>query len=140
MNSIIEKRLKFNKAFNLPISEKPISISLERSDLQFKMMQEELNEYKTAQKREAKSVTEIADALIDMQEILLGMFAEHGMIHKVEELYNEVHKSNMSKLDTNGKPLINGENGVLDETRPIGKVIKSKNFVEPNFARILFLK
>jgi hypothetical protein len=43
----------------------------------------------------------------------------------------------MSKLDDNGKPLINGENGVFDETRPIGKVIKSKNFSEPNFSDIL---
>jgi predicted HAD superfamily Cof-like phosphohydrolase len=132
MNEIIEKRLKFNKAFNLPIATKPTSITHTRAKLQFEMMQEELNEY-----AEAESLTDVADALIDMQEILLGMFAEHGMLGKFKELYNEVHKSNMSKLDDNGKPLINGENGVFDETRPIGKVIKSKNFSEPNFSDIL---
>ncbi|AKG94219.1 nucleotide pyrophosphohydrolase [Polaribacter phage P12002L] len=132
MKNIIEKRLKFNKSFNLPLADKPTLISPERADLQFKMMKEELLEYK-----DAKTLNKTTDALIDMQEILLGMFAEHGMIHKIEELYNEVHVSNMSKLDENGKPLINGENGVFDITRPIGKVIKSKNFVEPNFNKIL---
>ncbi|WP_439132964.1 hypothetical protein [Polaribacter sp.] len=137
IDNIILKRLRFNKAFNLPVSEKPTSISLDRAELQFDMMKEELEEYQLAQSREKKSITEIADSLIDMQEILLGMFAEHGMIFKLEELYNEVHRSNMSKLDNNGKPLINGKNGVFDETRPLGKVIKSKNFSEPNFTEIL---
>ena len=132
MKKIIEKRLKFNKAFNLPTAEKPTSINHLRAKLQFEMMQEELNEY-----AEAETLTDVADALIDMQEILLGMFAEHGMLHKIEALYDEVHQSNMSKLDDNGKPLINGENGVFDDTRPIGKVIKSKNFIEPDFAYII---
>lgn len=132
MKNIIDKRLKFNKAFNLPLAEKPTLISPERTQLQFDMMQEELNEY-----YEAKTLTDVADALIDEFEILLGKFAEHGMIHKIEELYNEVHVSNMSKLDENGKPLINGKDGVFDTTRPIGKVVKSKNFVEPNFTKIL---
>lgn len=53
------------------------------------------------------------------------------------ELYNEVHKSNMSKLDENGKPIINGQNGVHDKTRPIGKVLKSPNFIEPDLESIL---
>lgn len=137
MKEIINKRLKFNKAFNLPVANKPTSINLERAKLQFEMMKEELEEYQLAQSRDKVSLIEVADSLIDMQEILLGMFAEHGMLYKIKELYNEVHRSNMSKLDDNGKPIINGENGVLDETRPLGKVIKSKNFSEPNFAEIL---
>ena len=135
MINIISKRLKFNKAFNLPLADKPTSISHLRAKLQFEMMQEELNEY-----AEAESLTDVADALIDMYELLLGMFAEHGMLDKIEALYDEVHQSNMSKLDDNGKPLINGENGVFDDTRPIGKVIKSKNFIEPNFTHILGVK
>lgn len=39
--------------------------------------------------------------------------------------------SNMSKLGEDGKPIINGQNGVLDETRPLGKVLKGKNFFPP---------
>lgn len=132
---IIEKRKNFNKAFNLPISDKPTLIGVDRVLLQFNMMKEELEEYYDAGMGFDRVLT--ADALIDMQEILLGMFAEHGMLDLIPELYNEVHDSNMSKLDDNGKPLINGENGVYDTTRPMGKVIKSKNFKEPNFAKIL---
>ena len=132
MNEIIKKRKKFNKAFSLPINDKPTSITHTRATLQYKMMLEELNEY-----RDAKTIVDVADALIDEFEILLGKFAENGMLDLVPLLYYEVHKSNMSKLDDNGNPLINGENGVYDETRPIGKVIKSKNFIEPDFAKIL---
>ena len=132
IKKIIEKRLKLNKAFNLPTAENPTTIENSRAKLQFDMMQEELNEY-----ADAECLTDVADALIDMQEILFGMFAEHGMLDKWAELYNEVHESNMSKLDNDGKPLINGENGVIDNTRPIGKVIKSSNFREPNFKEIL---
>lgn len=132
MIEIFKKRIKFNKAFNLPTASKPTTIQNDRAKLHFDMMQEELNEY-----AEAESLTDVADALIDMQEILFGMFAEHGLLNKWESLYNEVHNSNMSKLDDNGKPLINGENGVFDKTRPIGKVIKSSNFREPNFTEIL---
>lgn len=53
------------------------------------------------------------------------------------ELFNEVHESNMSKLDKQGKPIINGENGVFDKTRPMGKVLKSELFREPDLEKIL---
>lgn len=133
----ITLRKRFNKAFNLPIHHKPTTISWERSYLQYNMMLEELNEYQDAQIKFDKDLIDVTDALVDMQEILFGMFAEHGLLDKWHELYIEVHNSNMSKLDDNGKPLINGVNCEIDPTRPIGKVLKSKNFVEPNFKRIL---
>jgi hypothetical protein len=43
----------------------------------------------------------------------------------------------MSKLDENGNPIINGENGIYDETRPFGKVLKSKNYFSPNLEQVL---
>ena len=135
MKTIIDKRLKFNKAFNLPTATEPTEISEERVQLQYNMMLEELTEYK-----EANNIVERADALIDQFEILLGMFAEHGMLSRLTLLYDEVHRSNMSKLDDNGKPIINGENGVFYPTRPLGKVIKSKNFKEPEFGPVLTAK
>lgn len=55
----------------------------------------------------------------------------------IDELFLEVHKSNLSKLDINGNPLINGENGVLDKSKPLGKVLKSEFFKEPNLYEIL---
>ena len=135
MKNIIEKRLRFQKAFNLPVAKKPTLINHDRYKLQYDMMNEDLEEYKLA--CVDSDIIEVADALMDMQEVLLGMFAEHGMLHLHNQLYNEVHVSNMSKLDDNGKPIINGENGVFDKTRPIGKVLKSDNFVEPNISKIL---
>ena len=115
----------FNKAFNLPISEHPILIDKDRYRLQHNLMHEELTEYRDA--CEDKNLVEIADALTDMQEILYGMFAEHGMLDLHDQLYNEVHLSNMSKLNKDGKPLY----------RVDGKVIKSNLFVKPNIAKVL---
>ena len=137
VEEILNLRRKFNNAFNLPIAENPTLISSDRADLQFKMMQEELLEYRTAQERFKKDATEVADALVDMQEVLFGMFAEHGMLHLWADLYIEVHNSNMSKLDANGKPILNGENGFFNNTKPLGKVLKSEHFREPNFKEIL---
>lgn len=128
----VQLRKKFNKAFELPTANKPTQISKLRRRLQYKMMLEELNEYD-----EAYELTDTIDALIDMQEILFGMFAEHGLLDKWQDIYLEVHKSNMSKLDDNGKPLINGVNCERDPNRPIGKVLKSKNFVEPDFSKFI---
>lgn len=58
-------------------------------------------------------------------------------IKLILEAFDIVHASNMSKLDENGKPVINGENGVFDERKPVGKVLKSNLFVEPNFSELL---
>lgn len=53
------------------------------------------------------------------------------------EAFDIVHASNMSKLDENGKPVINGENGVFDERKPLKKVLKSNLFKEPDFSELL---
>lgn len=53
------------------------------------------------------------------------------------EAFDIVHASNMSKLDENGKPVINGENGVFDERKPLKKVLKSKLFRDPDFSELL---
>lgn len=123
LKEIIKKRKKFHKSFGLPISTKPQLITLQRRVLQYDMMAEELNEYLNSQ----KDLNETADALIDMFEILLGMFTEHGMIDIIPELYDEVNSSNMSKLSKDGKPIY----------REDGKVLKSSNYFKPNFNNIL---
>jgi hypothetical protein len=43
----------------------------------------------------------------------------------------------MSKLDKHGKPVINGQNGVYDNTRPMGKILKSNLFSEPNLKQFI---
>lgn len=123
LKEIIKKRKKFHKSFGLPISDEPQLITLQRRVLQYDMMAEELNEYLNSQ----KDLKETADSLIDMFEVLLGMFTEHGMIDIIPQLYNEVNKSNMSKLDENGNPIY----------RHDGKILKGKNYFKPDFTKIL---
>lgn len=121
----IGKRKKFNKAFNLPMSENPTLIDNHRYLLQHALMKEELTEYFEACLD--RNLVGVADALTDMQEILYGMFAEHGMLDLHNPLYDEVHRSNMSKLGSNGKPIY----------REDGKVMKGPNYHKPNIAKVL---
>lgn len=59
----------------------------------------------------------------------------HEIEDKLPQLFQEVHESNMSKLDENGKPIIN--DGILDPNKPIGKILKGKNYFEPRLKEIL---
>ena len=67
------------------------------------------------------------DALGDMLYILCGTIIAHGMQGKIEEVFDEIQKSNMSKLDNDGNPIY----------RDDGKVMKGPNYFKPNFSKIL---
>ena len=87
-------------------------------------MQEENEEYLTAAQN--KDIVEVADALGDMLYILCGTILTHGMQHKIEEVFDAIQESNMSKLDENGKPIY----------REDGKVLKGPNYFKPNIKEI----
>jgi predicted HAD superfamily Cof-like phosphohydrolase len=70
---------------------------------------------------------EIADALGDMLYILCGTILKHGLEYKIEAVFEEIQRSNMSKLDGHGKPIY----------REDGKVLKSDRYVKPDIAAIL---
>ena len=70
---------------------------------------------------------EIADALGDMLYILCGTIIEHGLQHKIEDVFDEIQRSNMSKLDHDGKPIY----------REDGKVMKGPNYFKPDFSKII---
>ena len=70
---------------------------------------------------------EIADAVGDMLYILCGTILEHNLQDKIEDIFNEIHRSNMSKLDSNGNPVF----------REDGKIIKGENFFPPNLKKVL---
>lgn len=59
----------------------------------------------------------------------------NGIYDILPQLFDEVHASNMSKLDENGKPIIN--DGIIDPRKPIGKVLKGSNYFEPKLKEIL---
>lgn len=125
----------FQKAFNSTFNETPTLLKDEDYVLRYNLLKEENEEYLAACRNNDE--VEILDALTDQLYIVLGTIVSHGMQHIIEKAFEEVHASNMSKLDENGKPIINGENGVFDETRPKGKILKSKNFFEPNLKQFL---
>jgi predicted HAD superfamily Cof-like phosphohydrolase len=87
-------------------------------------MQEENEEYLNAAKE--NDIVEVADALGDMLYILCGTILTHGMQHKIEEVFDAIQESNMSKLNKDGKPIY----------REDGKVLKGPNYFKPDIKNI----
>lgn len=115
---------EFHEAFNSVMNDSPTLVDRETFALRFKLLKEENEEYLDA--CFDGNLVEIADALGDQLYIVLGSIITHGLQHVIEEVFERIHQNNMSKL-VDGKPLINGVN-VFDDTRPIGKVLKPKNW------------
>jgi predicted HAD superfamily Cof-like phosphohydrolase len=125
----------FQIAFGQNVEPSPTLIDKEKAKLRYNLMKEENEEYLEAV--ENNDLVEIYDALVDQYYILCGTILEHGFQNIIEKGFEEVQRSNMSKLDEEGLPIINGEKGVFDKTRPLGKVLKSKNFQPPNLKQFL---
>jgi predicted HAD superfamily Cof-like phosphohydrolase len=126
MKKQLEAVALFHKTYNLGIShEVKAAISEQKKQLRYDLMKEENEEYfEAAQKND---IVEIADALGDMLYILCGTILEHGLQYKIEEVFDEIQRSNMSKLGEDGKPIY----------REDGKVMKGPNYFKPNFVPIL---
>src|SRR3954469_7238429 len=126
MNEPINKVKEFHEVFGLEYHEQPtVNISDRIIELRHRLMQEENDEYLEAAK--ARDLTLIADALGDKLYILCGTIIAHGLQHKIVEVFNEIHRSNMSKLDENGKPIY----------REDGKIMKSSNYFLPDINKVL---
>ena len=126
MESKIKAVHEFQKAFGLGIQNSPTAeLDTSRNLLRYKLMREENEEYLDAANN--KDLVEVADALGDMLYILCGTIIEHGMQHKIEEVFNEIQKSNMSKLGADGKPIY----------RQDGKVLKGPDYFKPDISSIL---
>ena len=95
--------------------------------LRVSLIQEELDEYRAA--AEAGDLVGIADALSDLMYVVLGTYVAHGLQDPAEELFAEVQRSNMSKLDEEGNPIF----------REDGKILKSSLYFKPDIRKILGL-
>ena len=117
---------EFHEAFKIGNEETPKAEIGEKDYLlRYKLMREENEEYLEA--AENGDLTEIADACGDMLYILCGTLLKHGLQHKIEEVFEEIQLSNMSKLDVDGNPIY----------REDGKVLKSDQYFKPNIKKIL---
>ena len=125
----------FQRAFGQNVEPSPTLINKETAILRYDLMKEENEEYLEAV--ENNDLVEVYDALVDQYYILCGTILEHGMQNIIEKGFEEVQRSNMSKLDEVGLPIINGECGVFDETRPLGKVLKSDSYSPPDLKQFL---
>lgn len=124
----------FRTVMNLPLPETPTP--LEPLDKQFHVMllQSELSEFAAAD-----GVIEQADGLIDIIYVAIGALKHLGLKDNVIQAgFAEVHASNMTKVQDNGRPLINDGHIAPDE--PIGKVLKTHNYVRPSLAEAMSLK
>ncbi|WP_276390262.1 nucleoside triphosphate pyrophosphohydrolase family protein [Eudoraea chungangensis] len=116
----------FHNSFGLGVSQTmKANLGEAKNTLRFNLMDEENKEYYEAAQN--NDLVEVADALGDMLYILCGTILEHGMQHKIEEVFEEIQKSNMSKLDENGKPIY----------REDGKVLKGPLYFKPKIKEIL---
>ena len=126
MKNKIKAVHEFHTAFGLGIQNSPTAeLEINRNLLRYKLMREENEEYLDAANN--RDLVEVADALGDMLYILCGTIIEHGMQHKIEEVFDEIQKSNMSKLGSDGKPIF----------REDGKVLKGPNYFKPDINSIL---
>ena len=126
MKKYTDAVLEFHSAFKLGVKKTPTaSLEQAKNRLRFDLMKEENEEYLAA--ANAGDLAEVADALGDILYILAGTIIEHGMQEKIAEVFDEIQRSNMSKLGEDGKPIL----------RDDGKVLKGPNYFKPEIKSIL---
>jgi predicted HAD superfamily Cof-like phosphohydrolase len=118
---------QFHRAFNLPMRQMPSAdIDHALARLRVALLEEEVAEFVTASKR--GDLVGIADALADIVYVAYGTALTYGI--DLDAVLQEVHRSNMSKLGSDGKPLI----------RDDGKVLKSERYFPPDIESVLRLQ
>ena len=134
---------EFHKTFNLPILDEPQIPSPERCKLRINLLEEELKELKEA--IEENDLVEVIDALCDIQYVLSGAILEFGFAEKFKEMFDEVQRSNMSKVckteeeavqtqkhyadkDGTESHIVNKDGQFLVYRNEDGKVLKSVNY------------
>lgn len=130
--SILYEKIKlveeFHEVFQIGNANEIKLIDEKDYTLRYNLIKEENEEYLEACKN--GDIVEIADALGDQLYILFGTILKHGLHHKIEEVYDEIHRSNMSKLDENGQPIF----------REDGKILKSEKYFRPEIHKIIPVK
>ena len=114
----------FMKTFGQEVKNKPSFSTDKINKLRFDLIKEELEELKEAM--DNNDLLEVADALTDILYVTYG--AGHAFGINLDQCFEEVQNSNMSKLDENGKPIYNDA----------GKVMKGPNYFKPNLSKFVY--
>ena len=114
---------KFMETFGQEVKTKPEFPSEKIVKLRYGLIKEELDEFEQALKD--KNLEEVADSLTDILYVAYG--AGHAFGIDLDKCFDEVQRSNMSKLGTNGEPIYNED----------GKVMKGPKYFKPNFSKFV---
>jgi predicted HAD superfamily Cof-like phosphohydrolase len=125
MKDKFKKVAKFNRSFNNELKYSPSLIPLKSGILQHELMKEENDEYLDAIMD--NNIIGVADALGDQLYILLGTILKHGMQYVISDVFDEIHRSNMSKIPVEGKAVY----------REDGKILKPSTYSKPNLKPIV---
>ncbi len=120
---------EFHETYGLSVLDKPDISNEKTNNLRINLLAEELEELKEALKQ--GDLVETLDALIDLQYVLDGAFLSFGLQHVKEAAFDEVHRSNMSKLGKDGKPIRRKEDG---------KILKGPGYFKPDMAKFIKCK
>ncbi len=125
MTNNIEQVAEFHTRFRIANNEAPTLLSEEEALLRFNLLKEENEEYLEACR--SGNMVEIADALGDILYIAFGTILRHGLQEHIQAVFDEIQRSNLSKLGSDGQPIY----------REDGKVLKGPDYTPPDIARIL---
>ena len=125
-----EKVKEFMQTFHQEVKEKPGNPGRDISDLRFELIQEEVEELEVALDdydidRTKEDFVKIADALTDILYVVYG--AAHSFGIPIDECFQEVHRSNMTKADKDGNPIYRSD----------GKIMKSDRYEAPNLEQFI---
>ena len=119
---------EFHEVFKIGKAPKKLTLLPSKEcQLRYDLGKEELDEYLEACQN--NDLKEVADSLGDQLYILCGTILKHGLQYKIYDVIEEIHRSNMSKLDENGEPIFRAD----------GKVLKSSNYFKPDLKKVLGL-
>lgn len=116
----------FHETYGLPVKDEPNISDPKTNALRINLLAEEVDELKEA--LEAGDLVEVLDALTDIQYVLDGAYLSFGLHDVKTAAFEEVQRSNMSKLGEDGKPIVREEDG---------KILKGPNYFKPDIAQFI---
>lgn len=120
--------MAFRQLMKLELPSEPRALTPLEKQLHASLIQEEAAEFASAD-----GIVEAADGLLDVIYVALGALLHMGLKpSQIIDGFTEVHCSNMTKVMDDGRPLIN--DGLIDPSKPIGKVLKTHNYVKPDLS------